>query len=98
MSGSKKKDPFVRDHLAEFRTELANRRTFLSYLRTALAFLGGGLALIKFSGHPTFTIFGWLLLPVGVLILVQGAITYIRVKRVVWEEKQRAEAAERSIQ
>jgi putative membrane protein len=91
-----KKGIFVRDHLAELRTDLANRRTLLSHIRTSLAFLGGGLALIKFSGHPSITVIGWLLLPAGILILVQGVITYVKVNSAVRAEKQRTEAAEQT--
>ena len=89
-----KREVFVRDHLAEYRTSLALRRTFLSYLRTALAFFGGGLALIKFSGHPLVTFLGWFLLPAGVVILVQGVITYIKVNRGVQAEKRKTDEAE----
>jgi putative membrane protein len=89
-----KKGVFVRDHLAELRTELANRRTLLSHIRTSLAFLGGGLALIKFSGHPLIAAIGWFLLPAGIFILVQGVITYVRVNSAVRLEKQKTEEAE----
>ena len=93
---SLKKEVFVRDHLAEYRTGLALRRTFLSYLRTALAFFGGGLALIKFSGHPFVTWIGWFLLPTGIVILVQGIITYIKMNRGVQKEKEKIAEAERA--
>lgn len=92
---SLKREVFVRDHLAGYRTGLALRRTFLSYLRTALAFFGGGLALIKFSGHPLFTLLGWILLPAGTVILVQGIITYVKVNRAVQAEEAKTEEAER---
>jgi len=86
----------VRDHLAELRTELANQRTLLSHIRTSLAFLAGGLALIKFSEHPLIVAIGWLLLPAGTLIIVQGIITYVRVNKAVRVEKQKTEAAEQT--
>ncbi|MBW1782013.1 MAG: DUF202 domain-containing protein [Deltaproteobacteria bacterium] len=94
MNPPQKREVFVRDHLAEFRTELANRRTLLSHIRTALAFLGGGLALIKFSGHPLVTVIGWFLLPAGIFIIVQGVITYIKVNTAVRLEKQKTDEAE----
>lgn len=93
---SLKREVFVRDHLAGYRTDLAIRRTFLSYLRTALAFFGGGLAMLKFSGHPLVTLFGWLLLPVGIVILVQGVITNIKMNRDVQAEKKKTDEAERA--
>lgn len=90
-----KREVFVRDHLAGYRTDLALRRTFLSYLRTALACFGGGLAMIKFSGHPLVTLLGWVLLPAGVVILAQGIITYVKVNRAVQVEEEKTEEAER---
>ena len=95
MDPNQKREVFVRDHLAGFRTDLANRRTFLSYIRTALAFFAGGLALIKFSGHPLITVMGWLFLPVGIIILIQGVITYVKVNRTVQAEKKKTDEAER---
>ncbi|MBC8418672.1 MAG: DUF202 domain-containing protein [Proteobacteria bacterium] len=96
LDPSLKKEVFVRDHLAEFRTDLANRRTLLSHIRTALAFFAGGLALIKFSGHPLIWLIGWLILPAGVIILVQGVITYIKVTRAIQAEKEKTDEAERA--
>ena len=91
-----KREVYVRDHLAGYRTGLALRRTFLSYLRTALAFSGGGLAMIKFSGHPLVTLLGWILIPAGAVILVHGSITYIKVNRAVQAEKQKTYEAEKA--
>jgi putative membrane protein len=88
---------FARDHLAELRTDLANRRTLLSHVRTALAFLGGGIALIKFAGHPLIIAAGWLLAPVGVFILIQGIVTYLRINTAVRAEKEKTEAAEKTV-
>jgi len=92
---SLQREVYVRDHLAGYRTGLALKRTFLSYLRTALAFFGGGLAMIKFSGHPFVTLLGWFLLPAGVVILVQGIITYIKVNRAVQGEEKKTDEAEK---
>jgi len=86
---------YIRDRLAEYRTGLALKRTLLSYFRTALAFFGGGLAMIKFSGHPLATILGWSLLPAGVTILVQGCLVYMRMKRALEKEQEIADRAER---
>ena len=92
---SLKREVFVRDHLAGYRTGLALRRTFLSYLRTALAFFGGGLAMIKFSGHPLVAWIGWFFLPAGIIILVQGIVTYIKVNQSVQAEERKTDEAER---
>lgn len=93
---SLKREVYVRDHLAGYRTGLALRRTFLSYLRTSLAFFGGGLAMIKFSGHPLVTLLGWFLLPAGVVILAQGIITYAKVNRAVQAEEEKTAEAEQA--
>jgi putative membrane protein len=85
---------FVRDHLAELRTDLANRRTLLSYIRTSLTFIAGGLALIKFAGHPVMIGIGWFLIPAGIIILVEWGFTYTRISRSVRLEKEKTEAAE----
>jgi len=92
----KKGELFVRDHLAELRTELANRRTLLSHIRTALAFMGGGLALVKFAGHPLAILIGWILVPVGLFILGEGIVTYVKVVRAVRMEKKKTDAAEQA--
>jgi len=97
MNPSQKRGAFVRDHLAELRTDLANRRTLLSHIRTALAFVGGGIALIHFSGHPFLDATGWLLLPIGTGIFVQGVVTYLRIARAVREEKQQTAEAEKTL-
>lgn len=96
VDASLKKEVYVRDHLAGYRTGLALRRTFLSYLRTSLAFFGGGLAMIKFSGHPLVTLLGWFFLPAGVVILAQGIITYIKVNRAVQAEEEKTDEAEQA--
>lgn len=87
-----KKGALVRDHLAGIRTDLANRRTFLSYSRTALACFITGLAFIKFSGHPIVAGLGCVLLPLGVIIMGQGIMTYRKMKKAMSEEEAEAEA------
>ena len=84
-----KREVFVRDHLAEYRTGLALRRTFLSYLRTALAFFGGGLAMIKFSGHPLVTLLGWILLLPVLSFLFRGSSHILRWIRVFRRRSER---------
>jgi putative membrane protein len=84
----KREKVLVRDHLAGYRTDLANRRTFLSYFRTALAFMGGGLALIKFSSDPMFVAIGIVLIPGGIVVLVQGFALFRRMRMVILEEEK----------
>ena len=97
MNPCQKNKAFVRDHLAGYRTDLASKRTFLSYLRTALAFFVGGLALIKFWGHPILTLVGWIFLFVGIIIFFQGVYNYTKVNRAILAEKEKADKAERAM-
>ena len=50
--------------------------------------------MIKFSGHPLVTLLGWLLIPSGVIILLQGVITYRKMRQAVEMERQKTEEAE----
>jgi putative membrane protein len=68
----------LRDHLAIDRTVLANERTLLAYLRTALAILVVGASLIKFFHAEVYEIIGWALLPLGVGVIVFGAVRFRR--------------------
>lgn len=68
----------ARDPLAYERTILANERTLLAYVRTALAFFGGGLAFTQFAQSPIVAAIGWLLLPVGALVLGYGFVSFRR--------------------
>lgn len=69
-----------RDSLALDRTVLANERTFLAYTRTALTFLVVGLTFIKYLDDNLTTVVGWIFMPLGVLTLVSGVISYVRMK------------------
>ena len=68
----------ARDPLAYERTILANERTLLAYVRTALAIFGAGLAFLQFASTPIVSVLGWLLLPVGLVVLVLGIGSYLR--------------------
>lgn len=82
-------DLFIRDHLAGYRTELANRRTLLAYIRTVLSLVAAALAFIKFWHHPIVTGLGWVLLPIALVILIQGLLTYRRISRAVRREEKK---------
>ncbi len=84
----KREKVLVRDRLAGFRTDLANRRTFLSYFRTALAFVCGGIAIIKFSNDPALIVVGFLCIPGGAFVLVQGIILYMKMKKIIQQEEE----------
>ena len=72
------KNPALRDHLAAQRTMLANERTYLAYIRTALTLFIAGVTFIEFFGHIIYEIIGWLLIPLGILALIKGVISYIK--------------------
>ena len=80
-----KEEMIMRDHLAADRTSLANERTLLAYIRTALAFVAGGFGLIKFVEEQAFIILGWVLVPIGAIILIIGVIRFIDFSRTIKE-------------
>ncbi len=82
------KNPILRDHLAAQRTMLANERTYLAYIRTALTLFVAGVSFIKFFDHIFYEIIGWLLIPLGILTLIKGVISYIKMKRLIAEEER----------
>lgn len=65
----------ARDPLAYERTILANERTRLAYIQTALAVSATGVAFLEFAHIPLFKIAGWILLPMGGLVLLIGMIS-----------------------
>jgi putative membrane protein len=69
------------DRLAVTRTDLANERTLLAYIRTALALAAGGLGLVQFFSSPIAVALGWILMPVGVVVLFIGAERFRRARR-----------------
>ncbi len=70
----------LRDHLAIERTMLANERNLLAYIRTALAFFVAGVTFIRFFNHFVIEIIGWIFIPIGILVLVFGAVKYKNVR------------------
>ncbi|HDH04295.1 MAG TPA: DUF202 domain-containing protein [Nitrospirae bacterium] len=80
-------NPVLRDHLAAQRTLLANERTYLAYIRTSLTLFVAGVSFIKFFGNIVYEIIGWMLIPLGILVLIKGIISYIKMKRVIIEEE-----------
>lgn len=72
MSKEKNNTLTLNDLLAIERTKLANERTFLAYIRTSLSMIGGGITLIQFFENQLFVVTGYVLLPIGVLLLFYG--------------------------
>lgn len=65
----------ARDPLAYERTILANERTRLAYVQTSLAVFATGVAFLEFAHILPFKIAGWVLLPMGGLVLLLGMIS-----------------------
>ena len=86
-SRNRYQNPVLRDNLAAQRTMLANERTYLAYIRTALTLFVAGVTLIKFFGHVIYEIIGWILIPLGIMILIKGILSYIKMKRIITEEE-----------
>lgn len=79
---SKKSKLILRDTLAIDRTKLANQRTLLSYSRTGFSFIVTALAIFEFSkGSLWSQISAWSLIAIGVVVIIIGFITYIRMRR-----------------
>ena len=88
-SQSPQSELFIRDHLAGYRTELANRRTLLAYIRTTLSLLAAALVFIKFWDHEVVIVLGWALIPISIIVLIRGLLTYRRINRVVLREEKK---------
>lgn len=84
-TGLLNRELILRDHLAAGRTDLANERTLLAYIRTALAVFAGGITLVHFFKSIWLTIIGWMFVPLGIAILIVGAVRCKRMNdRIRW--------------
>lgn len=72
-------DSISRDRLALERTRLANERTLLAYARTSIMVAATGGTLLALYGDSGFSwYFGWILIALGVVVGLRGAIRYQR--------------------
>jgi len=70
-------DMILRDHLAYDRTILTNETTFLSYLRTSMALMAGGATMLRlFANDIYFQVLGLVMLLLGIIITVIGALRF----------------------
>jgi putative membrane protein len=83
------KEPIVRDVMAIERTIMANERTFLAFWRTALTMFIAGLTFLQFFAGTVMQVIGWIFIPTGVVVFLQGLRIYRRMNSVI----QRAEQA-----
>jgi putative membrane protein len=84
-------EPIVRDVMAIERTVLANERTFLAFWRTALTLFIAGLTFLHFFEDRFIQVIGWIFIPSGVAVFLQGVRIYRKMSKVI---KQ----AERAVQ
>jgi putative membrane protein len=82
------KDLVLREYLAIERTKLANERTLLTYIRTGLYFLVAGSTLGYVIDSTFWSVMGWPLVAVGVLIAVFGGIRFRRVASQIRESRK----------
>jgi uncharacterized membrane protein YidH (DUF202 family) len=64
-----------------YRTIYARARTGLAFIRTGVSFTSLGLGLIKFFGFSTLTIFDSILVVAGILMITDGLLWYLPVRK-----------------
>jgi len=64
-----------------YRTIYARARTGLAFLRTGVSFSGLGLGLISYFGISMLTMFDFLLVAAGLLMIIDGALWYLPVRK-----------------
>lgn len=82
------KDLILREQLAWERTKMAIQRTTLSFLRTALYFVVAGISIRHALDFRSNFLIQWLLIGVGLLILLIGAINHNRLSKKLVESKK----------
>jgi putative membrane protein len=82
------KEPIVRDVMAIERTILANERTFLAFWRTALTLFIAGITFIQFFAGTVMQVLGWIFIPTGVVVFLQGLRIYRRMSGVIRRAEQ----------
>jgi putative membrane protein len=84
-------EPFVRDVMAIDRTVMANERTFLAFWRTALTMFIAGLTFIQFFAGTVFQVIGWIFIPTGIAVFIQGVRIYRRMRQAIQRAEQTVE-------
>jgi uncharacterized membrane protein YidH (DUF202 family) len=64
-----------------YRTIYARARTGLAFIRTGVSFLSLGLGLMHYFGVSLLTAFDFLLVAAGILMVVDGALWYLPVRK-----------------
>jgi putative membrane protein len=76
-------EPVVRDVMAIERTIMANERTFLAFWRTALTLFIAGLTFLHFFEDWLIQTIGWIFIPSGVAVFLQGIRIYRKMCKVI---------------
>lgn len=74
-----------KDALAIGRTVLANERTLLAFLRTGIGLLGGGIAVVKFIGHPFLIALGWTAIVFSLPVILWGFWRFWIIRRLLYK-------------
>jgi putative membrane protein len=69
------------DLLSLERNKLSNERTLLAYSRTFLSFFVAGVSLIQFFNNVLISSFGYVLIPLGFVIMGFGLFRYYRTRK-----------------
>jgi putative membrane protein len=74
--------------LARVITNLANERTILAYIRTSLTLLATGVAFQEIFHKPYVLLLGKLLVGLSVVILIVGAVSFLKIKKTITKQKE----------
>jgi putative membrane protein len=84
-------EPLVRDVMAIERTIMANERTFLSFWRTALTLIIAGITFVHYFKGTLYDIIGYIFIPTGLVVFLQGVRVYWRMRQVIRRAEQTVE-------
>ncbi|MEJ2071795.1 MAG: DUF202 domain-containing protein [Syntrophobacterales bacterium] len=68
-----------------------NERTFLAFWRTALTLFIAGLTFIQFFAGTVFQVIGWIFIPTGIAVFIQGLRVYRRMRQTIQRAEQTVE-------
>ncbi len=78
-----------RTDLAYERTALTNSQTFLAYCRTAIGTFAAGIGMFEFINNPEIVRIGMGLMVASPIIVIIGAIHFLRVRHRLEREAER---------
>jgi len=64
-----------------YRTIYARARTGLAFVRTGIACIGAGIGLIDYFGLSFYSIFDFILILAGLLLIIDGLLWYMPVRK-----------------